>query len=376
MRILVIEDHPLVAETLRQLLTRQGYAVDVAHQGRQGLEMLEAFSYHLLVLDLLLPDIHGVKLCQRIRAIGQDLPILVVSGHNNADQKTAALNVGADDYMVKPFSNDELIARVLALLRRGGHMQFPLLSWGPLQLDPGQHCVFYDRREVSLAPKEYGLLELLLRHGEQVFSAQALLDQLWTAQEAPAEEAVRTHIKRLRQKLSAAGAPVNLVETVHRVGYRLNPLLRTLISPNPAPPPELPRSPEPTLPRILLVSTNPEAMAGIKLLLPTTSLQVVEVNSLSQFWLTLETYQPDLLLLYDDPGDGSGLRLCQALRDRPQWRGLLVIGVLPQPSIDLVHQAFAAGVNEVISPPIAGPELIARVFAQLRTSGKLPRPTP
>ncbi|MFZ4641167.1 MAG: response regulator [Nodosilinea sp.] len=370
MRILVIEDHPLVAETLRQLLTRQGYAVDIAHQGRQGLEMLEAFNYHLLVLDLLLPDIHGVKLCQRIREMGQDLPILVVSGHNSVEQKTVALNVGADDYMIKPFSNDELIARVLALLRRGGHMHAPLLSWGPLQLDPGQHRVFYDRHEVTLAPKEYGLLELLLRHGEQVFSAQALLDQLWTAQEAPAEEAVRTHIKRLRQKLSALGAPVNFVETVHRVGYRLNPLLRNLILPSPA------QRPEPTLPRILLVSTDPEAMAGIKPLLPTTRLQVVEVSPLSQFWLVLETYQPDLLLLYDDPSDGSGLQLCQALRDRPQWRGLPVIGVLPQPSIDLVHQAFAAGVNEVISPPIAGPELIARVFAQLRASGRLPVPNP
>lgn len=240
MRILVVEDDPLVAQAIGHLMVSQSYAPDLVATASQGLMMIDSFAYDLVILDLQLPEMDGVSLCQRLRHEGRTMPVLLVTGTNTPEQKATALNAGADDYVVKPFDNQEFIARVLALLRRSKQMTLPLLAWGALQLDPSCRQVSYGSQLLTLTPKEYALLELLLRHGEQVFSAQAILDQVWTAHELPMEETVRTHIKGLRQKLKAAGAAPDFIETVHRVGYRLNPAMRHGRPDVPAPQPNFP----------------------------------------------------------------------------------------------------------------------------------------
>lgn len=224
MKILVIDDDRAITQTLHNLLSVYHYAVDTAADGESGLELIEAFDYDLVLLDLVLPGLDGVALCRQIRAKGFKMPILLLTGRGETRQKTEALNTGADDYLVKPFDADELIARVQALLRRGGLKSQPSLEWGKLSLDPRTRKVSYDLRPLTLTPKEFAILELFLRNPQQVFSPDVILNHAWTSAESPGEESVRVHIKGLRQKLGAAGAPKDLIKTLHRLGYQLNPL--------------------------------------------------------------------------------------------------------------------------------------------------------
>ncbi|MDJ0703590.1 MAG: response regulator [Leptolyngbyaceae cyanobacterium MO_188.B28] len=222
MKILVVEDDSSVAQTLQNLLTSYHYAVDIAVDGEVVLQIADTFDYDLVILDILLPGLNGVRVCQQLRAKGLKMPILLLTAQDDAAQKANALNAGADDYVVKPFDSEELMARVHALLRRGETQPQPILTWGDLSIDPRSRYVIYGTHLLSLTPKEYGILELLLRNNQQVFSARAILDQVWRSTESPGEEVVRVHIKEVRKKLKAAGAPGDLIKTVHRVGYRLN----------------------------------------------------------------------------------------------------------------------------------------------------------
>ncbi|HEY9641211.1 MAG TPA: PAS domain S-box protein, partial [Coleofasciculaceae cyanobacterium] len=231
MKILVGEDDRVVAQSLQFLLSSYNYAVDIAADGEEALRLTDAFEYHLVLLDVLLPRLNGIEVCRQLRKKGFRQPILLLTGQGEPQQQANtswsianALNIGADDSVVKPFDNDELIARIKALLRRGGTVGDPILSWGHLSLDPNIRRVAYRDQLLVLSPKEYAILELFLRHPEMVFSAKVILDQAWSSLESPGEEAVRCHIKDLRQKLMAVGAPKDLIKTVHRVGYRLNPL--------------------------------------------------------------------------------------------------------------------------------------------------------
>lgn len=223
MKILIVEDDASVAQALKLLLSNYRYAVDIAVDGNAGLEMAEAFEYDLILLDILLPGLDGISLCERLRAKDFQMPILLLTGHEGeARQKAIALNAGADDYVVKPFDAEELIARVQALLRRGDLAAQPILTWGDLNVDPSGCRVMYGAQSLNLTPKEYAILELLLRHPYQIWSHSAMLNQVWQSAESPGDEAIRVHIKELRKKLKAAGAPKDLIETVYRVGYRLN----------------------------------------------------------------------------------------------------------------------------------------------------------
>lgn len=224
MKILIVEDNRAVAQSLQLLLKRYNYATDIATDGEAALQMAEAFEYHLVLLDVVLPRLSGIEVCRQLRKKGFQQPILLLTGQGETRQKAIALNIGADDYVVKPFDNDELIARIQALLRRGVTAGEPILTWGHLALDPNTRRVAYRDELLVLTPKEYAILELFLRHQETVFSAKAILDLAWKAVESPGEEAVRGHIKDLRQKLTAVGAPKDLIKTLYRVGYWLNPL--------------------------------------------------------------------------------------------------------------------------------------------------------
>ena len=221
MKILVIEDNPLVAETLVEILTHQTYAVETARDGWLGWDLLKTYEYDLVILDLLLPRINGLELCRKLRNADNPVPILMLTGRSNPQDKVIGLDAGADDYLVKPFDSDELLARVRVLLRRNRETSHTQLSWGDLQLDPVICQVSYQTQPIALTPKEYALTELLIRNPKRIFSCSAILDHLWTYEEAPGEEAVRTHIKGLRQKLKAASQGVDLVETIYGIGYRL-----------------------------------------------------------------------------------------------------------------------------------------------------------
>ncbi|MBW4549789.1 MAG: response regulator [Aphanocapsa sp. GSE-SYN-MK-11-07L] len=221
MKILVVEDDELTAQVLVAILNTQNYAVEVATDGQTGLNLVETFDYDLVLTDLILPKLDGISLCRQIRSRGLQMPILLLTGQDNGHDKAIGLDAGADDYVVKPFNVEELIARVRALLRRGGIASQPILEWGDLQLDPGSCEVTYASQPLLLTPKEYALLELFLRNHRRVFSCGMILEHLWAYEETPGEDAVRTHIKGLRQKLKAVGAPTNLIETVYGIGYRL-----------------------------------------------------------------------------------------------------------------------------------------------------------
>lgn len=221
MRVLIVEDNERIAETLADVLVDQHYVVDIALDGEVGWQQAEAFNYDLIVLDLMLPKLDGIRLCRRLRDSGYEGPILMLTARDTNADKIVGLDSGADDYMVKPFDVNELAARVRALLRRGTPGRQPILSWGELKIDPSNLAVTYAAQPVNLTSKEYQLLELFLRNRQRIFSQAELLDRLWSFEETPNEEVVRAHIKRLRHKLTMVGASKDLIQTVHGLGYRL-----------------------------------------------------------------------------------------------------------------------------------------------------------
>ncbi|MDL5052089.1 response regulator transcription factor [Oscillatoria laete-virens NRMC-F 0139] len=226
MRILLVEDDIQLADSLAETLTAQRYAVDLARDGELGLRQTEGFVYDLILLDVTLPKLDGIGLCQRLRDRGYSTPILMLTARDTSLDKVIGLDAGADAYMVKPFNLQELLAQIRALLRRGKPGSAPILAWGALQLDPSSYEVKYNRAQIQLTPKEFALLEAMLRYGRRVLSRTAIIEQVWSWQDSPEEDTIKTYIKNLRSKLKAAGAPKDFIETVHGLGYRLKALDR------------------------------------------------------------------------------------------------------------------------------------------------------
>ncbi|MGB3491654.1 MAG: response regulator [Elainellaceae cyanobacterium] len=224
MRLLLVDDDEALMEILAENLIRQRYAVDIAVDGETAQEFLALFPYDLIVLDWLLPDAEGIALCRQLRQQGITAPILMLSVRDDSGDKVQALDAGADDYVVKPVDFEELRARIRALLRRDSHGATAELTWGNLSLNPSSFEVFYGGHQLHTTPKEYALLELFLRHPTQVFSLDAIIESIWSFEDPPSGDAVRTHIKGVRQKLKAGGAPKNFIETVYGLGYRLKAL--------------------------------------------------------------------------------------------------------------------------------------------------------
>ena len=224
MRILLVEDDESVAKVLKKLLSDERYTVDVTYDGFLGWQLASASHYDLVILDVVLPSLDGLTFCRRLREQSYTMPVLLATALDSSDKKVDGLDAGADDYITKPFDPQELLARVRALLRRSQTSIALVLNWGDLRLDPSSRDVAYGKQPLSLTPKEYSLLELLLRSSSQVFSRRAILDNLWSYSEAPGEETVTSHIKGLRRKLVEAGAPADFIETIYGVGYRLKPI--------------------------------------------------------------------------------------------------------------------------------------------------------
>lgn len=219
MRILLVEDDEAVAEVLVKKLREQHYQIDLATDGQIGWEFAETYDYDLVLLDVMLPILDGISFCKQRRAKGDRTPILLLTALDNSTSKIAGLDAGADDYVIKPFDLDELMARIRALLRRGIPSS-PVMEWGKLQLDPSSCRVTYDGQLIHLTSKEYGLLEIFLRNNQRIFSLNALIGHLWSFDEFPLENTVRAHVKGLRQKLKKAGVG-DVIETVYGLGYRL-----------------------------------------------------------------------------------------------------------------------------------------------------------
>ncbi|NJO40386.1 MAG: response regulator transcription factor [Cyanobacteria bacterium CRU_2_1] len=221
MRILVVEDDVQIADMLTEALTNRQYRVDVAQDGEEAWDWIETLEYNLILLDVTLPRMNGIRFCQKLRDCHSAIPVLMLTARDTIADKIIGLDAGADDYMVKPFDLEELMARIRALLRRGSSTSRPNLSWGNLSLNPNTYEVTYADQLLTLTPKEFALLELLIANGRRVLSRPGIIEHLWSMDDPPTEEAVKSHIKTLRQKLRIAGAPEDFIETVHGLGYRL-----------------------------------------------------------------------------------------------------------------------------------------------------------
>ena len=225
MKILIVEDDLRISKAIAEALSDQHYIVEMAEDGKLGLMFAETGSFDLIILDLMLPKLDGITLCRQLRQARNKTPILMLTARDTSSDKVLGLDVGADDYVVKPFDLPELLARIRALLRRGTLEFSPILEWERLTLNPSECQVMYGDCPLTLTPKEYGLLKLFLRNGSRVLSRSAILEQVWAFEDLPGEETVKVHVRSLRQKLKAAGAPPNFIENIYGLGYRLNPNL-------------------------------------------------------------------------------------------------------------------------------------------------------
>ena len=221
MKILIVDDDPATASPLIEALTSHHYTVEAATNPENGLELAQTSHYDLAVLDVTPQNLDGIHLCQKLRHQDAQMPILLLSAKGSSADRIRGLEAGADDYVIKPYDLCELMARIRALLRRRNSTVSKVLTWEKLRLEPDTGEVTYKGESLHLTPKEYGLLELFLRHPRRIFSRSAILDHIWSSDEFPGEEAVTTQIKGLRQKLKAAGIKINLIETVYGLGYRL-----------------------------------------------------------------------------------------------------------------------------------------------------------
>ena len=224
MKVLLVEDDELLAGVVAEFLTDHLHVVEVVTDGESAWNQISALEYDLILLDVMLPKLDGIRLCQRLRSHGYSVPVLMITARDTSTDKVLGLDAGADDYMVKPLDFPELLARIRALLRRGSSVSSPILEWGDLHLDPATYEVSYHENTLRLTPKEYKLLELLLRNGRRILSRNTIIERLWSFENPPEEGTVKTHIKSLRKKLKIVGAPTNLIETVHGIGYRLKEL--------------------------------------------------------------------------------------------------------------------------------------------------------
>ena len=219
LRVLLAEDHVELAETVAVGLRREGLAVDVATDGSQALERAAVTSYDVVVLDRDLPEVHGDDVCRALVAQGSPARVLMLTAAASVEDRVEGLDIGADDYLPKPFAFAELVARIRALGRRSHKVLPPVLAWGDLKLDPANRVVTRAGRRLWLTPKEFAVLEQLIAAGGTLVSAEELLEGAWDEATDPFTNTVKVTISRLRRKLGEPG----VIETVAQAGYRIVP---------------------------------------------------------------------------------------------------------------------------------------------------------
>ncbi|WP_245966644.1 response regulator transcription factor [Sphaerisporangium album] len=222
-RVLVVDDEPALREALHSSLTFEGYDVTLAKDGAEALETLAGGSYDLVLLDVMMPRVDGLTACRRLRAAGEEVPVLMLTARDAVGDRVSGLDAGADDYLVKPFELDELFARVRALLRRGARRppeETGVLAYGGLRMDTATREVTRDGRPLELTRTEYLLLELFLGHPRQVLTREQILGDVWGFDFEPSSNSLDVYVMYLRRKTEAGGAP-RLIHTVRGVGYTL-----------------------------------------------------------------------------------------------------------------------------------------------------------
>ncbi|HWN84027.1 MAG TPA: response regulator transcription factor [Vicinamibacterales bacterium] len=221
MRILVVEDEPIAAALLAKGLREHAYAVDIAADGRAALEQTGANDYDLLILDVLLPGINGLDLCERLRRDGVTAPVLMLTARGGPDQRVEGLDAGADDYLPKPYHFPELLARIRALLRRGPALASAVLSIDDLTIDTRARRVERAGRPIQLTTKEYALLEHLARRPGEVIGRADIAEHVWDDSFDPMSNLIEVYIQRLRRKIDD-GHVVKLIRTQRGAGYTLD----------------------------------------------------------------------------------------------------------------------------------------------------------
>jgi two-component system copper resistance phosphate regulon response regulator CusR len=221
MRILVVEDDRKVAGFIEMGLREEGYAVDLARDGDEAIVLAHVNDYDAILLDLMLPKKNGLQVAAELRREGRTTPILMLTARDATEDVVRGLDAGADDYLTKPFKFDELLARLRALVRRGGATRVERLTAGPLELDRLKHQAYVGGRSLDLTPREFQLLEHFMMHKDDVVRRTELLEKVWDMHFDPESNVVDVHVGNLRRKLREAGYD-GLIRTVRGVGFRLN----------------------------------------------------------------------------------------------------------------------------------------------------------
>src|SRR5260221_209518 len=218
-RILIIEDEQRIMQFIQRGLIYEGYRVEAAYEGRSGLAVARDNPPDLVILDWMLPGLDGLEVCKRLRS-ASSVPILMLTAKDTVGDRVIGLDAGADDYLVKPFAFDELLARIRALLRRAAPTQPQVLHFSDLSLDTGTRQAFRGERAIDLTAKEYELLELFMRHPRQVLTREVIFDRVWGYDFGGESNIIEVYVRYLRQK-TEAGGETRLVHTVRGVGYVL-----------------------------------------------------------------------------------------------------------------------------------------------------------
>jgi len=220
MRILIVEDEVRLASVIKKGLVEDGFAVDVAHDGEEGQYLAESENYDLILLDVMLPKVDGIKLCKQLRKKNIQIPVLMLTAKATLEDKVAGLDSGADDYLAKPFAFLELRSRIHALIRRSNNNISPVLVLNDLVLDPLKHTCQRTGKNINLTPKEFAILEFLLRHQNEVVTRTMITEHVWDYNFDGMSNIVDVFVASLRKKINS-NFPVKLIHTIHGVGYKI-----------------------------------------------------------------------------------------------------------------------------------------------------------
>lgn len=220
-KILLVEDDEVLTEQIENYLRAKDFTVESCHDGIEAAEILQMSKFDLIIIDWGLPGVSGVEIVRKFRQSGGVTPILMLTGKNKVDEKETGFDAGADDYLTKPFDARELHARARALLRRPPEFQGVRLEANGLAIDTSSHQAFFNDKLLTLQPREFQLLEFLLRHKGKAVRTQELLEHVWSSDSDVASETLYTYIRALRKKIQGLGGDPSLIATVHAVGYTI-----------------------------------------------------------------------------------------------------------------------------------------------------------